>query len=84
MSYYGTRLRYVGIQVNLSLSTQELSYLVGLPVRDTWEKFLDDQVPSLPPNPQSHLLFSFFSTILRLFFLTLLLWVACCTERTVY
>lgn len=44
LSYYGTRLRYIGIQVNLSLSTQELSYLVGLPLRDSWESFLTDEV----------------------------------------
>ena len=44
LAYYGTRLRYVAIRVNLSLSTQELNYIKGFPVMDQWELFLNEQV----------------------------------------
>lgn len=42
---YGTKLRYAAVRVNLSLSTQELSYTVGLPVMHEWEEFINAQVP---------------------------------------
>ena len=44
LAYYGTKLRYAAIRVNLSLSTQELGFQQGLPVMDAWEDFFNDQV----------------------------------------
>jgi hypothetical protein len=43
-SYYGTKLRYAAVRINLSLSTQELNYIKGFPVMDSWESFVKDQV----------------------------------------
>jgi len=43
-SYYGTKLRYAALRVNLSLSTQELNYVKGFPVMDSWESFVNDEV----------------------------------------
>ncbi len=42
--YYGSRLRYAGIRVNLSLSEQELAYEEGLAVMANWEDFFNNEV----------------------------------------
>ena len=42
--YYGTKLQYATIQVNLTLSDHGLGYKDGLPVMENWETFLNEQV----------------------------------------
>ena len=43
-TYYGSMLRYASVAVNLSLSTQELNYVKGFPVMDSWESFVNREV----------------------------------------
>ena len=42
--FYGTRLRYAAIRVNLTLATSGLNYVRGLPIRDKWEQFVTNEV----------------------------------------
>ena len=44
LAYYGTKLRYAAIRVNLTLSKNELEFSTGLPIMDDWEEFLDAEV----------------------------------------
>ena len=41
---YGTRLRYVAIAIATSLESSSLGYEEGLPIRDLWEDFMNDEV----------------------------------------
>ncbi|KAK3092687.1 hypothetical protein FSP39_005902 [Pinctada imbricata] len=47
-SYYGTRLRYVGIRVNLTISVYTLGYAEGKPIYDSWETFMREQLDKMP------------------------------------
>ncbi|CAH1792444.1 unnamed protein product [Owenia fusiformis] len=42
-SYYGTKLKYAAIRVNLTLSYIGLGYSEALPVIEDWDKFVDKQ-----------------------------------------
>ncbi len=46
--FYGTKLRYAAISVNLSLSYSGLGYVEGLPVYDAWEDFMERELAQMP------------------------------------
>ena len=41
---YGNDLRYVAIQVNTTLNPHTLVYETGLPIKNKWEEFVNEQV----------------------------------------
>ena len=44
---YGTRLRYMGIQINTTINGRTLGYPEGLPIRDAWEEMISEQVKEM-------------------------------------
>lgn len=42
--YYGNKLQYIAVEVNLTLSVYTLGYLEGKPVRDKWEQLMQEEV----------------------------------------
>ncbi|XP_064622607.1 protein dispatched homolog 1-like [Lineus longissimus] len=51
-AYYGTKLRFMSIEVNLTLNRQSLGYPVGLPVYESWQNFMKEQLALMPSNLQ--------------------------------
>ena len=44
LGYYGTKLKYVAVQINTTLNTRFLAYVNGIPVMEHWEEFTKQQV----------------------------------------
>ena len=42
--YYGTRMAYIGIQVNTTIDGATLGFPDGLEIRDAWEDFVSAEV----------------------------------------
>ena len=42
--YYGTQLKYVGIEINTTINDANLAYTTGLPLRDRWEEVISGEV----------------------------------------
>jgi len=57
--HYGTRLRWLAIEVNLTMNVFSVGYTEGLPVYDQWEAFVADIVSThrsaLPSSIVNHL-----------------------------
>ncbi|CAD5119818.1 DgyrCDS8401 [Dimorphilus gyrociliatus] len=51
--FYGTKLRFAGIRVNLTSSYMELGQSEGLPLQDNWEEFVKEEVAKMPRELQN-------------------------------
>lgn len=56
--FYGTRLRYAGIEITLDLLHSSVDYEEGLEIYEHWEKFADQEIAKLPPSLQGGVQFS--------------------------
>ncbi|KAI0208212.1 hypothetical protein LSAT2_007121 [Lamellibrachia satsuma] len=45
---YGTRLRYAAIAISTVMERANLGFKKGLPIRDAWEDFLDNEKKTMP------------------------------------
>lgn len=43
-AYYGTRLRYAGIEIRTTLTAGTKDFQAGLDIYNAWEKFVSDEV----------------------------------------
>ena len=50
--YYGTKMKYIAISINTTLDRATLGFPKGLPVRDNWEDFLEEEKKVMPPSLQ--------------------------------
>ncbi|XP_061195988.1 uncharacterized protein LOC133204259 [Saccostrea echinata] len=48
--FYGSKLRYFGIQVNLTVRVNTLGYSEGGPLYRAWEQFMSDKKAKMPPS----------------------------------
>ncbi|XP_055880253.1 protein dispatched homolog 3-like isoform X1 [Biomphalaria glabrata] len=51
-AYYGTRLRYAGIEIRTTLTAGTKDFQAGLDIYNAWEKFVSDEVSQMPPSLQ--------------------------------
>ncbi|XP_052273404.1 uncharacterized protein LOC127873573 [Dreissena polymorpha] len=51
--FYGNRLVYFGVQVNLTLGRFSSGYVEGKPVMDRWESFVQKEMAAMPPGLQN-------------------------------
>ncbi|KAL4237665.1 hypothetical protein ACF0H5_002379 [Mactra antiquata] len=51
--FYGNRIVYIGVQVNLTLGRFSTGYPEGKPVLDRWETFVQNEVQRMPPGLQN-------------------------------
>ncbi|CAL1540358.1 unnamed protein product [Lymnaea stagnalis] len=56
--YYGTRLRYAGIEIKTNLAFGTKDFNAGLEIYDAWEKFINEEVSKLPPSIQGGVQFT--------------------------
>ena len=42
--YYGTKLKYIGVQINTTINDAEIGYIKGIPLRDKWEDVISREV----------------------------------------
>ncbi len=50
--YYGTRLKYIAVQVNTTINDAEVGYIKGIPLRDKWEEVISREVPIIISDMQ--------------------------------
>ncbi|KAH9489233.1 hypothetical protein Btru_048812, partial [Bulinus truncatus] len=50
--YYGTRLRYAGIEIRTTLTYGTKDFQAGLDIYNAWEDFVSDEVSKLPSSLQ--------------------------------
>jgi hypothetical protein len=43
---YGTKLRFIGVEINTTLSFHNIGYPEGKPIYKYWEKYIQDEVIS--------------------------------------
>ncbi|WAR20450.1 DISP1-like protein [Mya arenaria] len=51
--FYGNRIVYLGIQVNLTLGRFSSGYVEGKPVMERWEAFVKEEMKNMPPGLQN-------------------------------
>ena len=42
--YYGNKLVYIGVKINLTISIQTTGYAKGIPLIDKWESYVNSEV----------------------------------------
>ncbi|XP_013386010.1 uncharacterized protein LOC106155638 [Lingula anatina] len=51
-AYYGTKLKFIAIEVNTTLNAHALGYATGLPIMERWEDFMKEELAKMPPELQ--------------------------------